>query len=83
MARGRVLLKEKGTNRQELLSYLSIVAANPESSFWRVITSLCEVLPAGSEDHKQATGLLSNKESLIRESRQLNESKPEQTKLEL
>lgn len=73
----------KGTNRQALLSYLSIVAANPESSFWRVITSLCEVLPAGSEDHKQATGLLSNKESLIRESRQLNESKPEQIKLEL
>lgn len=72
-----------GTNRQALLSYLSIVAPNPESSFWRVITSLCEVLPAGSEDHKQATGLLSNKESLIRESRQLNESKPEQTKLEL
>lgn len=73
----------QGSNRQALLSYLSIVAANPESSFWRVITSLCEVLPAGSEDHKQATGLLSNKESLIRESRQLNESKPEQIKLEL
>lgn len=73
----------KGTNRQALLSYLGNVAANSESSFWRVVTSLCEVLPAGSEDYKQANGLLANKDSLIRESRQLNEAKPEQIKLEL
>jgi len=73
----------QGTNRNSLLQYIGQVAANPESSFWRVVTSLCEVLPAGSEDFKQANGLLANKESLIRESRQLNVSKPEQIKLEL
>lgn len=73
----------QGTNRNALLQYFSQVATNPESSFWRVITSLCEILPAGSEDYKLANGLLANKESLIRESRQLNESKPEQIKLEL
>lgn len=73
----------QGTNRNALLQYFSQVATNPESSFWRVITSLCEILPASSEDYKLANGLLANKESLIRESRQLNESKPEQIKLEL
>jgi hypothetical protein len=52
-----------------LLQYIGKVAAQPESNFWRVITSLCEVLPNGSEDHKQAIGLLSNKDSLIRESK--------------
>jgi len=59
----------KGNNRTALLQYIGKVAAQPENSFWRVITSLCEVLPNGSEDHKQALGLLTNKDSLIRESK--------------
>lgn len=59
----------KGTNRGALLEYTNKVASSPESSFWRVITSLCEVLPAASEDFKQANGLLTNKDSLIRESK--------------
>ena len=65
----RAMALYKGTNRTALLQYIGKVAAQPESSFWRVITSLCEVLPNGSEDHKQAIGLLSNKDSLIRESK--------------
>jgi len=71
----------KGTNRNALLQYISKVASSPESSFWRVVTSLCEVLPAGSEDHKQATGLLINKDSLIRESKTAITPQAEQTKL--
>ena len=71
----------KGTNRKNLLEYINKVASNPESSFWRVVTSLCEVLPAGSEDHKQALGLLTNKDSLIRESKTVGASATEQTKL--
>ena len=35
----------KGTNRNALLQYISKVASSPESNFWRVITSLCEILP--------------------------------------
>jgi putative DNA methylase len=65
----RAMALYKGANRPALLQYISKVAAQPESSFWRVITSLCEVLPNGSEDHKQALGLLTNKDSLIRESK--------------
>ncbi len=71
----------RGTNRKSLLEYINKVASNPESNFWRVVTSLCEVLPTGSEDHKQALGLLTNKESLIRESKTIAASAPEQTKL--
>lgn len=65
----RAMALYKGNNRTALLQYIGKVAAQPESNFWRVVTSLCEVLPAGSEDHKQALGLLTNKDSLIRESK--------------
>jgi putative DNA methylase len=60
-----------GTNRNALLEYIAKVALSPESSFWRVVTSLREVLPQGSDDYKQATGLLLNKDSLIRESKNI------------
>lgn len=63
-----------GTNRTILLEYITKIASSPENSFWRVITSLCEILPQGSDDYKQATGLLLNKDSLIRESKNLQQS---------
>ncbi len=77
----RAMALYKGTNRTALLQYIGKNASSPESSFWRVITSLCEVLPSGSEDHKQAIGLLTNKESLIRESKTAVAATTEQTKL--
>ena len=77
----RALALYKGNNRNALLQYIGKVAAQPENSFWRVITSLCEVLPAGSEDHKQALGLLTNKDSLIRESKAIQGTKVEQQEL--
>jgi len=77
----RAMALYKGTNRAALLQYLSKVASKPESSFWRVLTSLNEVLPAGSDDHKQATGLITNKESLIRESKTIQATVSEQTKM--
>jgi len=77
----RAMALYKGANRGVLLQYIKKVASNPESSFWRVVTSLCEVLPAGSEDLKQALGLLMNKDSLIRESKTVGTSSAEQTTL--
>ncbi len=77
----RAMALYKGNNRNALLHYIAKVAGQPENSFWRVITSLCEVLPAGSEDHKQAIGLLTNKDSLIRESKSVQGQQLEQTKL--
>ena len=71
----------QGSNRGNLLEYIHRVASNSDSSFWRVLTSLCEILPGGSEDHKQATGLIANKESLIRESATAQKEKASQTNL--
>lgn len=77
----RAMALYKGNNRSALLLYIGKVAAQPESSFWRVVTSLCEVLPNGSEDHKQALGLLTNKDSLIRESKNVQATPTTQTNL--
>lgn len=68
----RAMALYKGSNRNALLHYIAQVGSSPEGSFWRVVTSVCEVLPDGSDDHKQAVGLLANKESLIRESKSIN-----------
>jgi len=57
-------------DRQALVGYVRQVAGQADSPFWRVLTSLGEVLPAGSLDHKQAQGLLTSKDSLLREMRQ-------------
>ncbi|MBK6932299.1 MAG: hypothetical protein IPH12_16150 [Saprospirales bacterium] len=79
----RALHLYRGTNRGDLLRYLARMAAQPTDAFWRVLTSLCEILPAGSEDIKQAQGLLVNKDSLLRESREVESARPEQGQLEL
>ena len=71
----------QGSNRGHLLEYIHRVAANADSPFWRVLTSLCEILPSGSDDHKQATGLITNKESLIRESATAQQEKASQINL--
>jgi len=77
----RAMALYKGNNRTALLQYIGKVAGQPENSFWRVVTSLCEVLPNGSEDHKQALGLLTNKDSLIRESKTFQTVVSSQTNL--
>jgi putative DNA methylase len=71
----------RGSNRGLLLDYIKRFASGPDSAFWRVLTSITELLPSGSEDHKQASGLLTNKESLIRESQMSNNNNSEQSKL--
>ncbi len=77
----RAMYLYKGTNRGLLLDYIYQIANTADISFWRVLTALCEVLPAGSDDHKQATGLIANKESLLRESMETNKNKSEQPTL--
>lgn len=77
----RAMALYSGTNRKDLLNYISRVASSPDSSFWRVITSLCEILPQGSDDYKQAAGLLLNKDSLLRESKNIQQSKDSQGEL--
>ena len=77
----RAMMLYKGSDRQALLRYINERASQPDGNFWRVLTSLCEVLPQGSDDYKQASGLLANKDSLIRESKTVQQPAVEQTRL--
>lgn len=67
----------KGTNRSALLK----IIGKTDSSFWRVLTSLDELLPNGADDQKQVSGLLENKDNLIRESQNAQEISEEQQNL--
>lgn len=77
----RAMAIYKSSNRNELLKYIAKVGAQPENSFWRVVTSLCEVLPNDSDDYQQVYGLHTNKESLIRESKSVQGTELEQQTL--
>lgn len=56
-------------DRPALVTYLQSHVATAEDATWRVLTVLEELLK-GTDDHKQASGLLVNKDSLLREARQ-------------
>ena len=79
----RAMYLYQGKDRRALLQYINSFAVETTSSFWRVLTSLVEVLPVGSDDYKQAFGLLTNKENLIRESKALTATTPKQGTLNL
>jgi putative DNA methylase len=64
----RAMILYKRGDRHGLLDFIGRVAGSPDTSFWRVLTSLNELLPKGMDDQKQAVGLLDNKENLIRDS---------------
>ncbi len=68
--------------RPELLKYITHVASSSDHPFWRVITSLCEVLPKGSEDHKMAIALNQSKDNLLRESKQSEKALGTQTTID-
>lgn len=69
----------RGSDRSALLDFIGKVESSPDnSSFWRVLTSLDELLPKEMEDKKQVSGLLENKDNLLRESRMLRESAEQQ-----
>lgn len=69
------------SDRNKLLKYIAKTASSPENIFWRVLTSLSEILPPGSQDSKAANGLLGNKETDIKQSMKI--SGPEVTQEEI
>ena len=62
-----------GADRRSLVQHVATVAPAPEADFWRVLAALFELLPKGSADHRAAEGLLSGKDSLLREARALGQ----------
>ena len=73
----------KGTDRKALLNFINEKASSPASNFWRVVTAIDELLPKDSEDQILTKGLITNKDSLIRESKETKKETVEQSKLEL
>ena len=69
------LYDPKNGSRSALLNFISEKAPNSESSVWRVLNSLAELLPKSSDmnDRELAVGLLSNQENLIREAKNRDE----------
>lgn len=63
-----------GDDRRSLVQYVGQVAPTPEDPFWRVLASLFELLPRSTADHRAAEGLLSGKDSLLREARALEQA---------
>lgn len=64
--RAMLFYKGSGGDRRELLRLIRDVAPDANDSFWRVLASLKELLPAG-DDLQQVQGLLQNGENLRRE----------------
>lgn len=64
----RLMWIYKNGNRPAILKFISEHNVSADSSFWRVLTSLQELLPKDIDDEKQVSGLLANKDNLIRES---------------
>ncbi len=65
----QAMFRWAGPDRRSLVQYIGQTAPTPEDPFWRVLASLFELLPRGTEDHRAAEGLLSGRDSLIREAR--------------
>jgi len=78
------LFDPQNGSRAALLNYIADRAPNAESSVWRVLNSLAELLPKSKEikDRELATGLLSNQENLLREAKNIEEASDEQIKIE-
>jgi adenine-specific DNA methylase len=77
----RAMQAYKGGNRGQLLKAVSECGPDAEHPFWRVLTSLAEVLPNGSEDLSLAKDLLANKDNLLREARQVGQPSATQTQM--
>ena len=64
----RAMLAYKASDRVALLKQIKECGQDKSNSFWRVISSLKELLPAG-DDLLQVEGLLQNADSLIADSK--------------
>lgn len=79
----QAMFRWAGTDRRLLVQYIGQVASTPEAPFWRVLASLFELLPRGTADHKAAEGLLSGKDSLLREARAIGQATNQSAQLGL
>lgn len=70
------LFDPKTGNRKDLLDYIASKAPNTETTVWRVLNSLVELLPKSKDfnDRELAMELLSNQDNLIKEAKNRKEA---------
>ncbi|MDZ7740946.1 MAG: hypothetical protein U5Q03_04140 [Bacteroidota bacterium] len=74
----------KRGKRSAPLKYIAQMGSHRQIiAYARVLNSLFEILPAGIDDHKQTSGLLTNKETLIRDAKGMIQVEQKQEKLDL
>ena len=78
----RLMLLYKNGDRNSLLKYIQTMNLDDSSGIWRVLNSLIEILPESTIDYKQVQGLLTNKESLLRDSKNIKAASGEQVNLD-
>ena len=59
-------------DRNYLLPFIAQYGNDINNEFWRVLVVLKELLPITTDDYAQASGLLQNAESLIRDSKDIH-----------
>lgn len=62
----------KSGDRNYLLPFIAQYGNDINNEFWRVLVVLKELLPITTDDYAQASGLLQNAESLIRDSKDIH-----------
>lgn len=70
-----------GTDRKALLRHIAAHGQTVEEPLWRVLNSLAETLPSDGADREAVNGLLTNRDSLIRESTTVGKTPEVQAKL--
>jgi adenine-specific DNA methylase len=79
----RMMHRWKLGDRVAVVELIGRFAPVAENELWRVMNSLYEVLPKGSDDHKQAGEILSSLESLLRDAKQSERRTDEQQTMNL
>lgn len=79
----RLMHRWKLGDRIAVVDLIGRFAPVAESELWRVMNALYEVLPKGSDDHKQAGEILSSLESLLRDAKQSERRADEQQTMNL
>lgn len=77
----RAMQAYKGGNRANLLKAISECGPDGDHPFWRVLTSLIEVLPPDSEDRKLTKELVAIKDNLLHDARQVGQPAATQTQI--
>ena len=77
----RAILLNRAQDRHQLLLLVRDIAPNEESTLWRLLATLKELLPQDNDDRTQVVNLLQNAQTLRQDAKALSDKTPYQTSL--